>query len=151
MKGSVISRQLEVCEELKRPEMSLKRWLSLYNLWCWWGKKRTRNKSIYNEFKWKEGVHSSFFDASLFRLSNKNSSLFLSKSLLTLLKMERKEVDKERWNEWASFSISKQEEGNEHSKEKQRDWKGKTIAMLLHCNSTSFSLFWDKYLTAKAF
>lgn len=46
--------------------------------------------------KWKEGVHSSFFDASLFRLSNKNSSLFLCKSVLTLLETERKEIDKER-------------------------------------------------------
>ena len=46
--------------------------------------------------KWKEGVNSSFFDASLFRLSNKNSSLSLSKSLLTLLKTERKEVNKEK-------------------------------------------------------
>ena len=82
-----------------------------------------------------EGVHSSFFDASLFLLSNKNSSLFLSKSLLTLLKTERNEVDKEKRNEWASFSISKQEEGNEHGKEKRRDWKGKTIAMLLQPKS----------------
>lgn len=46
--------------------------------------------------KWEEEVHSSFFDASLLQLSNKNSSLFLSKSVLTLLKMERKEVNKER-------------------------------------------------------
>ena len=46
--------------------------------------------------KWKEGLYSSFFDASLFRLSNEKSFLFLSKSLLTLLKMERKEVDKEK-------------------------------------------------------
>ena len=46
--------------------------------------------------KWKEGVHSSFFDASLFLQSNKNSSLFLCKSVLILLETERKEVDKER-------------------------------------------------------
>ena len=51
------------------------------------------------------------------------------------MKTERKEVDKERWNEWASFSISKQEEDNKHNEEKQRDWKGKTIAMLLQPKS----------------
>ena len=46
--------------------------------------------------KWKEGVNSSFFDASSFRQSNEKSSLFLSKTLLTLLKTERKEVNKEK-------------------------------------------------------
>lgn len=58
--------------------------------------------------KWKEGVHSSFFDASLFLLSNKNSSLSLSKSLLTLLKTERKEVNKKnKINEHLFLSQSK--------------------------------------------
>ena len=49
--------------------------------------------------------------------------------------MERIEVDKEKWNEWASFSISKQEKGYKCDEEKQRDWKGKTIAMLLQPKS----------------
>lgn len=46
--------------------------------------------------KWKEGANSSFFDATLFRQSNEKSFLFLSKTFPTLLKTERKEINKKK-------------------------------------------------------